>query len=153
MPRPVISSTVSPDVLFIEDGSPTLQAFLADTSPEVDETVGTAQFEIALTEISSTDVTVRWISEDGSALMGLDYGGLDVNTVIPAGELSVLIDVPIVDDEEVEADETIMRSTVVSQRSENRFAVHGPGDNRRQRTAESPICRGFAAHRGESRRG
>ncbi len=78
----------------------------------VGEEAGSAHLTVSLVfpdGTTSTDypVTVPWATQDGTAKAGLDYTARTAQTVtIPAGETSATIDVPIIDDQLVEPDQT-----------------------------------------------
>ncbi|XP_065900323.1 adhesion G-protein coupled receptor V1-like [Dysidea avara] len=75
----------------------------------VDEDDGPAQPVLVLSNPSSTDITISVFSTDGSATGGgVDYSSGSYNVTIPAGQISVLFDVPINDDNLFEENEEFL---------------------------------------------
>ena len=72
----------------------------------VDEGAGSAVFTVSLSEATSEPVSVQYATADGSASWREDYRSTRGRVNIAAGATSATIDVPIVDDDVVEPDET-----------------------------------------------
>ncbi|MCG8428711.1 MAG: FG-GAP-like repeat-containing protein [Chromatiales bacterium] len=72
----------------------------------VDEGGLNASFTVSLSATSSEQVTVDYVTADGTAVTPDDYTGGGTNLVFNPGETTVQVDVPIVDDSDVEGDET-----------------------------------------------
>lgn len=67
------------------------------------------QFEVSLAEVSTVDTIVTYTVQPGStATSGTDYAALPGSVTIAAGTLSATIDVTVLDDFEIEADETVI---------------------------------------------
>ena len=64
------------------------------------------QFTVSLTQVSSTDTVVTY-TVAGTATAGTDYTALTGTVTIPAGSLSAVIDVSVLDDALVEDSETV----------------------------------------------
>ncbi|MCZ4694443.1 choice-of-anchor L domain-containing protein [Ancylomarina euxinus] len=83
----------------------------------IEEGVGTAVIKASLNKISSKEISFEWCTEDLTAIKGSDYNGVGWTKVtIPAGELSVDLQVTIIDDDIHEADEefTVFNTKVVN---------------------------------------
>ncbi|MGL1889202.1 MAG: DUF2341 domain-containing protein, partial [Reichenbachiella sp.] len=78
-----------------------------DASSSADETVGTANIEVELSEVSVNDVTVSYTVSASTATDGSDYTLADGTLTITAGDMSDNILVTIVDDVLIESSETI----------------------------------------------
>ena len=61
---------------------------------------------MSLTSASSSDVSVHYATGNGTASAGSDYTATSGTLTIPAGSTSGMIQVPIVGDTAVEADES-----------------------------------------------
>ena len=72
----------------------------------VNEGDGTATFAVSLSEASDTAITVDFATADGTAIAGSDYTGDTGTLTFAAGATSQNITVTILDDAELEADET-----------------------------------------------
>lgn len=72
----------------------------------VDEGAVTATFTLTLSTFSGLDVNVDYATSDSSALAGLDYTAAASTALIPAGELSATLDIPILEDTLDENSET-----------------------------------------------
>ena len=72
----------------------------------VDEGAGTATFTVSLSAVSGLNVTVSYTTNDGTAVQPDDYGLSTDSLVIPAGDSSGTITVPITEDLLDELDET-----------------------------------------------
>ena len=87
----------------VDDDTP--QASISDVS--VDESAGSAELTLSLSQPSSTHQTVLVSMEDGTALAWQDYRPQFKHKVeFPAGVTEAKISVPIIDDEEEEGTET-----------------------------------------------
>jgi hypothetical protein len=74
-------------------------------SSSVDETAGTTGLTVQLTVPTSLNVTVDYTTTNGTAVAGTDYVAASDTLTIPAGELSGVIPVTIIDDTDPEGDE------------------------------------------------
>jgi hypothetical protein len=72
---------------------------------EVDEADGTVSVQVELSQPHTEDILVNYRTEPGSALAGLDYQALAGGLTFAAGELSKVIEIPIIDDLVGEPDE------------------------------------------------
>jgi len=91
----------------------------------VDEDAGTAVFTITLSRASATPVTITFFTQSGTATAGDDFEAVTRTVVIPAGERTVQVSVPIVDDQSLEPNETF--SVVITSTSANAVVVDGTG--------------------------
>lgn len=91
----------------------------------VNEGTGTATFTVTLTGAASTPVTVRYTSEDGTALAGSDYTAVTGTLTFAPGELTKTISVPINDDTVFEGPETFKIN--LGSPSDNALIVDGLG--------------------------
>ena len=72
---------------------------LTSTNVTANEADGTIDFEIMLEAAQAEDVTFEAVTFDGTAIDGSDYTGLDFEPfTIPAGETSIVISVPLIQD-------------------------------------------------------
>jgi len=69
-------------------------------------TTPSASFAVTLSEPSAASVSVDYATTDGTALAGSDYQTTSGTLVIPAGDTSASVDVPVVADATPETDET-----------------------------------------------
>ncbi|MFT5467181.1 MAG: hypothetical protein ACI8UO_002285 [Verrucomicrobiales bacterium] len=83
-------------------GGPSLS--VADVSTP--ENSGPLTFTIVLSQIHGSDVTVNYLTSNGTAFLGSDYTAVGGLATITAGSFSETVDVPIVDDMLFEPDET-----------------------------------------------
>ena len=67
---------------------------------------GVMQFVVSLTNPSVEDVTVDFVTQDGTSKAGLDYTATSGSITFPAGVTEMIIEVPINDDYIKENDET-----------------------------------------------
>jgi hypothetical protein len=75
-------------------------------SPIVGEGDGTATFTITLDTAAAVDVHVDYATSDASATDGADYTGQTGTATILTGDTSTTVDVPVLDDNTYEGDET-----------------------------------------------
>jgi hypothetical protein len=75
-------------------------------SPTVGEGDGTATFTISLDAAAAVDVNVDYATSDAGATDGADYTGQSGTATILAGDTSATVDVPVLDDDIYEGDET-----------------------------------------------
>ena len=76
------------------------------TDTRAKECEGPMTFQICLSRVSDTNITVSYSTADGSAIAGLDYTGGAGTITIPAGELCVDLEVPTLEDAIEESDES-----------------------------------------------
>ncbi|MEL6478927.1 MAG: cellulase family glycosylhydrolase [Pseudomonadota bacterium] len=84
--------------------APTPQLRIDDATASEDS--GAISFTLRLSEPAATDVAVDFRLDPGSARPGLDYANQPAQVVIPAGQTSAVISVPLIDDDTAEAGET-----------------------------------------------
>ena len=85
------------------DGGPTMSELSIGNASVVEG--APAQFEVTLTPASEQTVTVRYDTADGTARAGTDYTATTDTLMFTAGETSMTITVPTVDDTEQESEE------------------------------------------------
>ncbi|MEP0366459.1 MAG: LamG-like jellyroll fold domain-containing protein [Cyclobacteriaceae bacterium] len=71
------------------------------------ESDGTVAMSVSLTNPISEDITVDFVSSDGTAVAGSDYTAASGTLTFPAGSTFETIDILITDDNVVEADESL----------------------------------------------
>jgi hypothetical protein len=109
----------SPSGTAIVDGSGTITILNDDAAPApsirvvdaalVEGTGGGAsimRFQVALSQVRTSAVTVQYSTADGTATAGSDYAATSGTLTIPAGSLYGYIEVAVTRDATVEADET-----------------------------------------------
>jgi len=74
----------------------------------VDEDAGAASITVTLTPASSETVEVHYATSDGTAQAGVDYTAISDALTFAPGDISKTFTVPIIDDEGVELDETVI---------------------------------------------
>ena len=90
-----------------DDEPPPELPTLSVDDPEVTEGEdATAAFTVTLSATSGDAVTVAYATSDGTATMGEDYTATNGTLTIPAGEVSATVEVPVLDDDDVEESET-----------------------------------------------
>lgn len=73
-----------------------------------------AEFEIRLSEISANDISISYVTRDGSAVAGEDFDFISDTVVIPAGELTTNVQVALIDDDVEENDEAFSLQAVAT---------------------------------------
>ena len=81
--------------------------FLDIGDGEIDEGAGTLEVEVALSNVKGASVTVDYVVSAGTATAGDDFTASSGTLSFAAGELTKVIQIPIVDDNVAEAAETI----------------------------------------------
>ncbi len=89
----------------IDDDAPPLPT-LRINNRTVNEGAGSVTFTITLSAASTLPVTVRYTTSDGTAVAGEDYSRRNQIATIPAGERTVTVSIPIIDDTIDEDNET-----------------------------------------------
>ncbi len=89
----------------ITDDDPEPTVSVADASAA--ENAGPLSFTISLSAVSGQEVDVDYTTTDGTATAGSDYPLTSGTAVIPAGQTSVDVDVPVTDDATYESDESL----------------------------------------------
>ncbi len=84
-----------------DDVAPSLS--INDINPS--ENAGTADFTVSLSEVSGKDASVSYVATSGTALVGVDFTYTLGVVTIPAGQLSGVISVPLLDDAIYEGNE------------------------------------------------
>ena len=100
----------------------------ASPAQDVLEGAGSATFTITLNRFSDTAVTATYRTADGTAAAGSDYTATEATVTFPAGALTADVSVPILDDTDVEADETFTLSIVDDPRNSNLTYLANPID-------------------------
>ena len=88
-----------------ENTVPTV-SILADTA--VDESGSSATFIVMLSAVSANEVTVDYASSNGTATAGSDYTSIAGTLAFSAGETTKTLTVPVLADNTVESNETII---------------------------------------------
>lgn len=71
-----------------------------------DDPNGAVAVTVALSGPTSQDVMVDFATTDGTAVSGTDYTAISSTVTIPAGEPSVVVNVPLINDSIIEADKS-----------------------------------------------
>ncbi len=101
-PAGVDLSRATATVTIIDDDVPALSI----DDVRVEEDAGPASLRVSLSSASNETVTVRYATSDGTATVDQDYLQTSGTLTIPAGETEAHIEVDVLDDLEVESDET-----------------------------------------------
>ena len=86
----------------LDDDEPTVSV----TGTAVDEDAGSATFTVTLSQPPIGAVQVDVATSDGTATAGDDYTTVSRRVSVPAGQRSISVSVPVVDDTDDEPDET-----------------------------------------------
>ncbi|MEE9493662.1 MAG: Calx-beta domain-containing protein, partial [Gammaproteobacteria bacterium] len=85
----------------------TCSAGLSINDVSVDENAGVASFTVSISDVSPSDITFDYATSDITAVAGNDYTSQNVTGfVLPAGQSSVVVDIPVLQDSDVEPAET-----------------------------------------------
>ncbi|MCG8622843.1 MAG: autotransporter domain-containing protein [Proteobacteria bacterium] len=107
------------------DDAPTL-TITPPASPVNEAGGGEAVFNITLSQPSGKNISVDYATENGTAVSASDYTATSGRVVIMAGATSARVQVPVLDDDLDEADETFaLRLT----RANNATIITGTGDS------------------------
>ena len=98
-----------------------------ETPPYVDsvaaqdtlEGAGAVTFTIALNRFSDTAVTATYQTVDGTAAAGSDYTAAEATVTFPPGTMTAAVTVEIIDDTEVESDESFTLEIIDDPRNSN----------------------------------
>ncbi|MCY4422826.1 MAG: hypothetical protein OXC06_07125, partial [Acidimicrobiaceae bacterium] len=93
---------LAPAYIIDDDTLPEITVADADVS----EGAGSAAFNVSLDRASATDVTVRYATADGTAAAPGDYTAASGTLTIEAGATGGAVEVPVIDDDDDESDET-----------------------------------------------
>jgi chitinase len=96
-----ISDAQATGTIVDDDPEPTVSV----SDATVAENAGPLSFTISLSALSGQEVDVDYTTTDAAAVAGSDYTAATGTAVIPAGQSSVQIDVPVIDEATYEADE------------------------------------------------
>ena len=105
-----------------------------ETPPYVDsvaaqdtlEGAGAATFTIALNRFSDTAVTATYQTVDGTAAAGSDYTEAEATATFPPGTITATVTVAIIDDTDVENDESFTLRIIDDARNSNLTYLVGP---------------------------
>jgi Calx-beta domain len=98
----VVSDAQGQGTITEDDPMPTIDV----DSPTVGEGDGTVTFTITLDAAAAVDVNVDYATSDLSATDGSDYTGVTGTATVLAGDTSTTVDVPVLDDNIYEGNET-----------------------------------------------
>ena len=87
-------------------GDPTPLPVVSVSDASASEADGEISFDLQLSEASTTDTTIAYRTVSGTAADGSDYTGANAEIVIPAGQTTATITLPVTDDATVEGSET-----------------------------------------------
>ena len=105
----VVGATNSATVTIADDDLPLSNEVNITTIADAAEPDSNGQFAVSLSAIATTDTVISY-TVSGSATPGGDYNTLSGSVTIIAGALSAPIDITVIDDFTVEADESVMVS-------------------------------------------
>ena len=94
-------------VSLVDDDKPANLSLSPASTEEGDEGTSRLRFEVSLGEASVRDVSVSWMTQDGTAKAGEDYVAESGTASIPAGSLSASVTIQVSGDRAVEGDETL----------------------------------------------
>ena len=83
-------------MIFDDDGTPRIS--VGDVETPENDADGTIDFPVTLSHVTTTPVTVRYTTFDGTATQPVDYIATSATLTIPAGATSATISVTIIDD-------------------------------------------------------
>ena len=114
------NTNTSGTVTIIDNDDPPLVT-ISDVT--VNEDVGNATVTVKLSNPTTTPVVITISTADGTAVAPADYTGTTTTVIISAGQTSITVDIPIVDDEIDEPSEDfIVNGTVTSGNTQNTTA-------------------------------
>ena len=99
----IAGDSATADLVIIDDDDPII-SFVGNKT--VSETDGSATFTVTLDRTPAEDVTVVYVTSDGTTTENGDYTAQSATLTISAGETSGTISVPILTDTELESTET-----------------------------------------------
>ncbi len=108
--------TVGSGVVWDDETAPYVESVAAQ---DVLEGAGSATFTITLNRFSDTAVTATYRTADGTAAAGSDYTATEATVTFPADALTADVTVPVLDDTDIEADETFTLSIINDPRNSN----------------------------------
>ena len=94
----ILADGIAIGTLFDNDDPP--EVSLSQVEATADENAGPMTFTIVLSELSGRAVDVAYATDDLTATAGDDYTDNDGTIDIPAGQISVSVDVEIIDDDD-----------------------------------------------------
>ncbi len=89
----------------LDDDGPGLNRALSVSAPVVHENAGTAVFTVSLSEPLTSATTFSYATYDGAAKAGEDYAGTTGTVTFAAGQTEAAVEVKIVDNARLEANE------------------------------------------------
>ena len=99
----IAGDSATADLVITDDDDPIISFVSNET---VSETDGSATFTVTLDRTPAKDVTVVYVTSDGTTTENGDYSAQSATLTISAGETSGTISVPILTDTELESTET-----------------------------------------------
>jgi hypothetical protein len=93
-------------ITIIDNDEPVVNTNITITDVEIDENAGIASVNVCIDKASNQPITVQYNTLNGTALSGTDYTTVNDSVTIGAGQTCTAISVPILDDKEVEQEET-----------------------------------------------
>ena len=115
--------TTGPGVVWDDETPPYVDSVAAQ---DVLESSGSATFTITLNRFSDSPVTATYRTSDGTAIAGSDYTATEATVTFPAGALTAEVTVPILDDTDIELDETFTLSIINDPRNSNLTYLANP---------------------------
>ena len=115
--------TTGPGVVWDDETPPYVDSVAAQ---DVLEGAGSATFTITLNRFSDSAVTATYRTSDGTAIAGSDYTATEDTVTFPAGALTAEVTVPILDDTDIESDETFTLSIIDDPRNTNLTYLANP---------------------------
>ncbi|WP_167335410.1 Calx-beta domain-containing protein [Pedobacter kyungheensis] len=103
--NPLVSISNTPAILDITDNTQAIVTVVATADGAEPSTPG--QFTFTLSHVSITDTKITY-TVSGSATSGTDYTSIGNTATIPAGQTTVTVAVPVLDDNLNEGDETVI---------------------------------------------
>ena len=115
--------TTGPGVVWDDETPPYVDSVAAQ---DVLEGAGSATFTITLNRFADSPVTATYRTSDGTAIAGSDYTATEDTVTFPAGALTAEVTVPILDDTDIESDETFTLSIIDDPRNTNLTYLANP---------------------------
>ena len=113
----------STGVVWDDDTPPYVESV---TAQDTLESAGDAEFTITLNRFSDTAVTATYETVNGSATSGTDYTATEATVTFPPGTITATVLVPIVDDSDIESDESFTLRIINDPRNSNLTYLASP---------------------------